>query len=96
MPQIHIARKPAGVAPGPPPLTTKAANLAVSLARWTAAGFPKRTPERIAEILAICGACEFFKDGSCMSCGCQLASKASMATESCPLPEPKWSAEIES
>lgn len=54
------------------------------------------------ERLDICLACEFHQpdpefnteEGKCGFCGCYLKAKAAMATESCPLPSPKWVATI--
>ena len=71
-----------------------------AVARWTAAGFPKRTPEEVANLFAICKACPKFKpgktdeSGSCSKCGCQLGAgnavvnKLLWATEKCPIG--KW------
>lgn len=71
--------------------------------RWKAAGSPQRTAKEIAAVLAICEACEHFQRGllrnSCKVCGCSLnafekglVNKIAMATESCPLNPPKWTA----
>ena len=65
---------------------------AAALARWTAAGFPVRTPERQAEVLAICEACPHFireePSHGCSKCGCRktlgvggLRQKVTWATE---------------
>lgn len=54
-----------------------------AMAEWAAAGFPRRTPEQIARIEAICRAknpdgsskCGFFQDGAqpkCGKCGCRM------------------------
>jgi hypothetical protein len=42
--------------------------------------------------LAICEACPKFNadDGRCTACGCRMRYKARLATEHCPLQEPKW------
>jgi len=79
----------------------RATAYAGALTRWFAASRPKRTPERIAELLVICETCEKFKDGACDSCGCKInrspsawRNKLAMATESCPLG--KWSADVTS
>jgi len=70
---------------------------------WVAAGSPTRSQEEIDAILAICNSCEHFRKGklrnSCAVCGCSLnrfpnglVNKIAMATECCPLAEPKWTA----
>lgn len=85
----------------PPGLVRKAWNYFTALAKWTAAGKPVRTQERIDEIYAICSGCPLFKGGICthIACGCEISRKKATdhklawATESCPLVPPKWSAE---
>lgn len=51
-------------------------------------------PEVLKEREAICAACEFNINGTCSKCGCgvrrQFIRKPQLATERCPLPEPKW------
>jgi hypothetical protein len=42
--------------------------------------------------LSICKSCSQNHGGSCLKCGCILAIKCGMATESCPLDPPKWGA----
>jgi hypothetical protein len=70
-------------------------------ARWKAAGKPKRSPERIAELFAICESCPMFNGNGCRLCGCRLKSKGAFlnklawSTESCPAEPPKWTAEAE-
>lgn len=69
-------------------------------ARWTLAGFPKRSPEEVEDIYKVCQSCEKFKPkeegyGECTQCGCRLAkfpnviNKIEMKTEVCPLN--RWS-----
>jgi hypothetical protein len=105
MPSIKIERIK-GTA-GRPGIVEKTANLSAALTRWIAAGRPVRTPEKQAELFAICEACPHFLRGSgdlhgCGICGCGLKksggilNKLKWATESCPLPEPKWTAEVPS
>jgi hypothetical protein len=88
-----------------PSLFQKAASFVSAETRWIAAGRPVRSEERVAEIFSICQACERFRpgaselEGSCAVCGCRLRStgglfnKIQMATESCPLKPPKWTAD---
>ena len=88
-----------------PSLLKQAASFVSAEAKWIAAGRPIRDEERVAELFTICQACEQFRpgtselEGSCAVCGCRLRSigglfnKIQMATESCPLKPPKWTAE---
>lgn len=79
----------------PASLSRRVTNYAKAIARWTAAGQPKRTDEEVASILMICRACSYFNGKSCKVCGCRvsasqagLTNKARMATELCP--KKKW------
>jgi hypothetical protein len=94
---------PPVAAPATPPtsspnLIEMGVSAMTAAARWIAAGSPMRTPEQSAECQAICQSCEHWKapkrrgKGKCSHCGCFLASKIRMATESCPLG--KWLATI--
>lgn len=70
--------------------------------RWVAAGMPVRTPERVDALFRICSACEHFAGTKCGVCGCPVNNDAStprknklaMATESCPLEPPRWTADV--
>jgi|HubBroStandDraft_1064217.scaffolds.fasta_scaffold1213527_1 hypothetical protein len=60
-----------------------------------AAGRPITVPPEIrAQREAICTGCEENLNGRCRKCGCgvraQWLRKTHLATEKCPLPEPKW------
>lgn len=76
-------------------------NYATALARWVAAGQPRRTESEIKSILAICQACPLYRPnkkdtgkGHCKACGCglndknEVTNKIMMATEVCP--KGKW------
>jgi hypothetical protein len=88
-----------------PSWITRAKSLVSAEARWISAGRPIRSNARVAEIFAICEACEFFiargsgGEGVCRLCGCNLKklggvlNKIRMATEACPANPPKWQAE---
>ena len=54
------------------------------------AGFPKVTPEQLAERLATCEACPKKADRTCALCGCGLARKAAWADQQCPDDPPRW------
>ena len=70
--------------------------------QWSKAGFPIRSDEEQTRVHEICLACPHYQPAqpqraeSCLQCGCGtvgkkgLLRKISWATESCPLPEPKW------
>lgn len=83
-----------------PSLVQRAVNFGVAYRRWRAAGKPKRSKERIAEIMEThCAPCEFFKNGVCwhVKCGCavdaeeKFRNKLAWGTEACP--DGKWDAE---
>lgn len=72
-----------------------------ALARWNRAGKPVRSPERVAELLSICQACDKFTGSHCRRCGCPVNghvdepthNKLALATERCPLDPPHWPAD---
>lgn len=88
-----------------PSIARRALSFVSAEARWIAAGKPERSPERVAEIYAICRECQYFApgasddEGACRICGCQLKrfggllNKIRMATEGCPDSPPKWKSE---
>lgn len=50
------------------------------------AGSPIRTKEEINQILnEVCKPCEYYTNGRCKLCGCQLARKLKYATAHCPI-----------
>lgn len=72
--------------------------------KWKEAGEPTRSDEKVLELFEICKSCEHFikitkSIGQCGVCTCALRqdgdamNKLRWATTSCPLPEPKWTAE---
>lgn len=77
----------------PSSFTEQAIRYGQAIARWAAAGFPRRSRKEQEANLAICKPCQFYKDNRCthQACGCQLESRLSgkskiaMATEECPL-----------
>lgn len=89
-----------------PSFARKAISFATAEVRWLTAGRPMRNREQVAEIFAMCQACEFFRagtiegEGQCRLCGCCLRSaggllnKIRMATEGCPAKPPKWKPEV--
>ena len=87
-----------------PTLVRKVKTFGKAVARWIKAGRPVRSPERVAELLAICQDCEHYSakgpaGGKCKLCGCAvkrrgLQNKLRMATEACPAKPPRWEAEV--
>ena len=77
-----------------PPLWIRGLNFATAMARWAAAGMPRRTQAEIDERLAICQSCPELVDNHCGKCGCacvetnQVMNKLALSTEACPLG--KW------
>lgn len=86
------ANTPAAV---PPPVVYQAVTVVGATARWFAAGRPKRTPEQLAEVRAICSACPHWDPagwlgkGRCRKCGC-AGIKQEWSTERCPDEPPRW------
>lgn len=85
------AKRPPKVGPS---MLIRGWNFATAMARWTAAGMPRRTESQIAERLAICQGCSHLQADHCALCGCacveqnRLINKLALATETCPLG--KW------
>ena len=89
-----------------PGLVARAASFISAEARWLAAGRPVRDDARVAELFAVCSACEHFQpgvtdvEGRCRLCGCQLRrvggliNKIQMATEGCPAAPPRWQPDL--
>jgi len=85
-------------------LIAKGSKYAAAMWRWKREGSPVRSDQETAAIFhEQCKPCQYFKPegegGSCEQCGCRLSpsggamvNRIRMATESCPLPEPKWQA----
>ena len=78
--------------------------------KWTDAGKPMRTPEKMKQLHDICKECPLFKKAGgwpkkydqCGECGCNLhpeeesLNKLAWATTHCPHPDgPKWGPEEE-
>ena len=89
----------------PPPFATRIISYAAEVRRWERAGKPNRDDATVEQILSThCQPCEHYnaKKKKCMVCGCQcnksrnpLVNKIRMATTSCPLDDPKWTAAVE-
>lgn len=87
----------------PPILSTRFYSYCSAIARWVRAGMPTRTQEQIEQVHQICLDCEYLlhkhtDKQKCGKCGCNISlemskrNKLYLATESCPLDPPKWTA----
>jgi Family of unknown function (DUF6171) len=77
-----------------PSLATQAANAMGALGRAAGqllSGGPVLvTPKELDRRLAICRACDFYRDGRCAACGCVTALKARLMSETGNCPKGKW------
>lgn len=72
----------------PPGIIRKAVNLVGSAAAHIANG-GRLVPDSVhADRVALCEACEYFRAGSCLKCGCNIRLKAKSAALACPVG--KW------
>jgi rubrerythrin len=67
-----------------PSLLQQAVNGAVGLAK-NITGIDQASPEVITERYEICKACDQYKRWQCQKCGCPVAAKVRIASESCPI-----------
>ncbi len=79
-----------GIDIGYPSNIQMAKNLGKAAFDHARAGFPKRSPERIAEIMRICKQCpSYVKDAErCRKCGCRTPAKIKWGEQVCPAK--KW------
>lgn len=75
-----------------PPLWRQAVNAATAAGRAIASGFASVSEDERDRRLLICMDCEHYDHAQerCTKCGCFGRWKTFLATEHCPLPEPKW------
>lgn len=78
----------------PPGIIRKAVNLVGSAAAHIANG-GRLVPDAVhAERVALCKACEYFRAGACLKCGCNIRLKAKSAALACPVGKwQRWSPE---
>lgn len=75
---------------------TRMGRFVMHFARHAAKGMPKATRQQIENRLAICNACEHFKDDRCELCGCrcgnrkQFLNKLAWSDQTCP--DGRWEA----
>ena len=86
-----------------PSISRRLASWREAMKRWRAAGKPVRSDAEVARIHAICVACDYYdsKREACKLCGCRCNkqsmaqfNKIRMATERCPLDDPKWGMDV--
>ena len=92
----HFDQSELQMVDAPPALPKMALEATTAYTRWLRAGRPMRDAAEVERIHAICQPCPLFKGDHCGLCGCALSrevsvyNKIAMATEHCPLSEPKW------
>lgn len=74
-----------------PPLLKQVKTYAKAVTEHVTSGMKTRTDEEVIQLLEICEACEEYKDGRCLQCGCRVnsdanafANKLRMASQKCP------------
>ena len=87
---------------------SKIKDFTITYASWAAAGFPRRDPEWVAELFAVCESCDqydpagkgpFGDVGACEACGCHVGNndrptnKLVLPNTSCPLG--KWGSSVD-
>lgn len=74
--QLWLAQAEGRPVPQLPPLAEQVRTFAAALAKWQAAGRPRRTEEEMATLQAICEGCEMHmrEEKKCGLCGCHLSS----------------------
>ena len=80
----------------PPGLPKQILTATTAYTKWLQAGSPLRDAREVDRIFEICQACPLFKEDHCGVCGCpinrelSMLNKIAMATEHCPLSQPRW------
>lgn len=75
-----------GIDIGYPPKIQQVKSFGKAAIKQAKAGNPKRSPEKIAAAMRICGQCpSYVKDAErCRKCGCRTPAKIKWATTRCP------------
>src|SRR5579872_3451662 len=81
---------PAGSMNESPPWWRSGLDYVAAVARYVAAGCPNVSGSEYTERMRICAECPLCRFGQCLICGCDLETKARMATEECPRDPPRW------
>ncbi len=79
-----------GIDIGYPSKVQMAKSFGKAVVKQTLAGNPKRSPQKIAEMMRICKKCPSYVAGDerCRKCGCKMPRKIKWLTTNCPLN--KW------
>ncbi len=79
-----------GIDIGYPSKTEMAKSFGKAVVKQVRAGNPKRSPEKISEMMRICKQCpSYVADAErCRKCGCRMPAKIKWATQKCP--KEKW------
>ena len=76
-----------------PNLPTKIANLGKAIMEETKAIVQGQEPvsaEEQHKRLTICMGCNYYDDGKCLLCGCNMNIKTGFRSAHCPYTPPKW------
>jgi hypothetical protein len=73
-----------------PPWWRSGLDYVAALARYVAAGCPSVPKSVFFDRMRACSECALCRHGKCLLCGCNVESKAQMATECCPRDPPLW------
>jgi len=76
-----------------PSLSTKIVNLSKAVVEETKAIVQGQEPVSAEEQhrrLTICMGCNYYDDGKCLLCGCNMNVKTNFRTAHCPHTPPKW------
>jgi len=79
--------------PTPPPLTTQIANFGKALVAEAGAIMHGQEPVTAKEQharLSFCIPCDFYDNGRCLLCGCNMESKTGFRSAKCAATPPKW------
>ena len=72
-------------------LLKQAQSFTIAYTKWVAAGMPTTPEEELQERRQQCNQCpQRTPEDTCNLCGCPLAKKLRMATETCPAQPPRW------
>ena len=71
-----------------PSILQQIVNVGAAVVDYAKSGFRNASPEEQNRRLSICKGCEFYSEGLCAKCGCNLAAKSVMEVSKCPIN--KW------
>jgi uncharacterized Fe-S cluster-containing MiaB family protein len=76
-----------------PDFLTKTKNFTKAIVQETKAiiqGQEPVTPEEQHKRISICVGCDYYDNGKCLICGCNMDLKTGLRTSKCVLNPPKW------